>query len=143
MPVVVDVVSKADFAKWVEHKAEERQIAAQAAAEAAAQSWDMDKLMVLGKTIYEAKCAACHLASGEGIPPAFPALKGSAIATGPVEGHMNIVVNGMQGTGMAAFGPQLTDAELAAVITYERNAWGNNTGDKVQPADIQAFKAGN
>jgi len=143
MPVVVDIVSKADFAKWVEHKAEERKVAAQAAAEAAAQSWDMDKLMVLGKTVYEAKCAACHQTNGEGIPPAFPALKGSAIATGPVAGHMNMVVNGMQGTGMAAFGPQLTDAELAAVITYERNAWGNNTGDKVQPADIQAFKAGN
>jgi cytochrome c oxidase subunit 2 len=143
MPVVVDVVSKADFAKWVEHKAEERKIAEIAAAEAASQSWDMDKLMALGKTTYDVKCAACHQISGEGIPPAFPALKGSSIATGPVEGHMNIVVNGKQETSMAAYGPQLTDAELAAVITYERNAWGNNTGDKVQPADIQAFKAGN
>ena len=143
MPIVVDIVSKADFAKWVEHKAEERKVAEKAAAAAAAQSWDMDKLMALGKTIYETHCAACHQINGEGIPPAFPALKGSSIATGPVEGHMNIVVNGKQSTSMAAYGPQLTDAELAAVITYERNAWGNNTGDKVQPADIQAFKAGN
>lgn len=143
MPVVVDVLSKADFAKWTEDKAEERKVAAIAAAEAAAQSWDMDKLMALGKTTYESKCAACHQINGEGIPPAFPGLKDSAIATGPVDGHMSIVVNGKQGTGMAAYGPQLTDAELAAVITYERNAWGNNTGDKVQPADIQAFKAGN
>jgi len=143
MPVVVEVVSKADFAKWVESKAEEKRVAEKAAAEAAAQSWDMEKLMALGKTTYEAKCAACHQVNGAGLPPTFPALKGSAIATGPVEGHMNIVVNGKQGTGMAAYGPQLTDAELAAVITYERNAWGNNTGDTVQPADIQAFKAGN
>lgn len=143
MPVVVEVLSKADFAKWLDHKAEEREIAAKAAAEAASQSWDMGKLMALGKTTYEAKCAACHQINGEGMPPAFPALKDSAIAKGPVDGHMSIVVNGKQNTGMAAYGPQLTDAELAAVITYERNAWGNNTGDKVQPADIQAFKAGN
>ncbi len=143
MPIVVEVLSKADFAKWVDQKADERKVAEKAAAKAAAQSWDMDKLMALGKTTYEAKCAACHQVSGEGMPPAFPSLKGSAIATGPIEGHMSIVVNGKQNTGMAAYGPQLTDAELAAVITYERNAWGNNTGDKVQPADIQAFKAGN
>jgi len=143
MPVVVEVLSKEDFVKWTDQKAQERKIAAKVAAEAAAQSWDMDKLMTLGKTTYESKCAACHQVNGEGMPPAFPALKDSAIAIGPIDGHMSIVVNGKQGTGMAAYGPQLTDAELAAVITYERNAWGNNTGDKVQPADIQAFKAGN
>jgi len=143
MPVVVEVVSKEDFKKWVSAKADEKVAAAKAAAEAAAQSWDMEKLMALGETTYKVSCAGCHQASGLGIPPAFPALKGSPIATGPVDGHMNIVVNGKSGTGMAAYGPQLTDAELAAVITYERNAWGNNTGDKVQPADIQAFKAGN
>ncbi len=143
MPIVVEVLSKADFAKWVDSKAEEKRIADKAAVEAAAQSWDMAKLMALGKTTYEIKCVACHQVSGTGLPPAFPALKGSAIATGPVAGHMNIVVNGKQGTGMAAYGVQLTDAEMAAVITYERNAWGNNTGDTVQPADIQAFKAGN
>ena len=143
MPIVVEVLSKPDFAKWLEGKAEEKRTADKAAAAAAAQSWDMEKLMALGKTTYDAKCAACHQVSGEGLPPAFPALKNSAIAKGPVEGHMNIVVNGKQGTGMAAYGTQLTDAEMAAVITYERNAWGNNTGDTVQPADIQAFKAGN
>ncbi|MGB0495219.1 MAG: cytochrome c oxidase subunit II [Kangiellaceae bacterium] len=143
MPVVVEVLSKEDFAVWLEQKAEEKRIADKAAAEAAAQSWDMDKLMALGKTVYETQCAACHQVNGLGLPPAFPALKGSAIAVGAVEGHMDIVVNGKQGTGMAAYGPQLTDAEMAAVITYERNAWGNNTGDAVQPADIQAFKAGN
>jgi len=143
MPVVVEVLSKSDFVKWTNKKAEQRKIAEKEAAEAAAQSWDMDKLMALGKTTYESKCAACHQISGEGMPPAFPALKGSAVATGPIEGHTGIVVNGKQNTGMAAYGPQLTDAELAAVITYERNAWGNSTGDTVQPADIQAFKAGN
>ena len=140
MPVVVEVLSKEDFVKWTDQKAQERKIAAKVAAEAAAQSWDMDKLMTLGKTTYESKCAACHQVNGEGMPPAFPALKDSAIAIGPIDGHMSIVVNGKQGTGMAAYGPQLTDAELAAVITYERNAWGNNTGDAVQPADVKAAR---
>ena len=145
MPVVVDVVTEAEFDEWVGKKKEERLAAEQAAAEAAAQSWEMDRLMALGKTTYDAKCAACHKADGSGTPPLFPALKGSAMATqaDQINAHIEIVVNGKAGTAMAAFGAQLTDAELAAVITYERNAWGNETGETIQPADIQAFKAGN
>jgi len=143
MPVVVRALSKADFADWVATKDQERIAAEIAAAEAAAQSWDMDKLMTLGEKTYVAKCAACHLVTGLGLPPTFPALKDSPIALGAVDAHISVVVDGTQGTSMAGYGSQLTDAELAAVITYERNAWGNNTGDTVQPADIQAFKAGN
>ncbi|PHS14872.1 MAG: cytochrome c oxidase subunit II [Kangiella sp.] len=143
MPVVVEVLTKPDFDKWLAGKAEEKRVADKAAADAASQNWDMAKLMTLGETIYASKCAACHQVNGEGLPPVFPALKDSAIAKGPADVHINMVVNGKQGTGMAAYGAQLTDAEMAAVITYERNAWGNNTGDTVQPADIQAFKAGN
>ena len=70
----------------------------------------------------------------------FPALKGSAIATGDVEAHIDIVVNGKPGTAMAAFGKQLSEVDLAAVITYERNAWGNNKGDMVTPKDVLALK---
>ena len=70
----------------------------------------------------------------------FPALKGSAIATGDVEAHIDIVVNGKPGTAMAAFGKQLSEVDLAAVITYERNAWGNETGDMVTPKDVLDFK---
>ncbi len=143
MPVVVKVLSKADFAAWISEKNEERLASEAAAAKAASENWDLDKLMALGKTTYDAKCAMCHQADGNGLPPTFPALKASVIATGPVADHIDIVVNGKGGTSMAAYSAQLTDAELAAVITYERNAWGNDTGDKVQPADIQAFKAGN
>jgi len=143
MPVVVKVLSEADFDQWVISKNEER-IAAQKAAEAAAAaSWDLQKLMALGEKVYNSQCAACHQIDGSGTPPMFPALKGSAIATGEVAAHIDIVVNGKAGSAMAAYGAQLTDAELAAVITYERNAWENSTGDLVQPADIQAFKAGN
>ena len=73
---------------------------------------------------------------------AFPALKGSKIATGPVADHLNIVLNGKQGTAMQAFGAQLNEVDLAAVISYERNAWGNNTGDVIQPIDVAKFKKG-
>jgi len=143
MPVVVRVLSKPDFAIWVADKDAEKVVAEKAAAEAAAQSWSLDKLMALGKTTYDAKCSVCHQVTGLGLPPTFPALKDSPIALGAIDAHIEIVVDGKQGTSMAGYGSQLTDAELAAVITYERNAWDNNTGDLVQPADIQAFKAGN
>ncbi len=66
----------------------------------------------------------------------FPALKGSAIAIGPIAAHLDIVIHGKTGTAMQAFGKQITAKELAAVVTYERNAWGNNTGDTVQAADV-------
>ena len=145
MPVVVRVVSEVEFDQWIGKKLEEKAAAEKAAAEAAAKSWELDKLMALGKEVYESKCAACHQVDGSGTPPLFPALKGSEMATQAdrIKDHIGIVVNGKSGTAMAAYGSQLTDAELAAVITYERNAWGNETGEKVQPAEIQAFKAGN
>ena len=92
--------------------------------------------MAKGKTLYETKCAACHQATGLGLPPAFPALKGSAIAIGPIAAHIDIVINGKQGTPMVAWS-SMNDLELAAIVTYERNAWDNNTGDVVQPADIK------
>ena len=100
----------------------------------------MDELMARGEKAYTTACAACHQPNGEGLPPMFPALKGSAIATGPAAGHIGIVVNGKPGTSMAAFGKQLSEVDIAAIITYERNAWGNAVGDMVTPKDILAFK---
>ncbi|MBA6224325.1 cytochrome c oxidase subunit II [Colwellia sp. MB02u-18] len=139
MPIVVEVKSEADYAIWLD---EQKQMKANAAAAEAASlnaSASMDELMQLGETTYTAYCAACHQVSGQGLPPAFPALKGSAIATtGPASAHIDIVVNGKAGTGMQAYGKQLSLKEIAAVVTYERNAWGNNTGEAVQAADVQA-----
>ena len=106
------------------------------------QTFGMDELMQRGEDVYAKACASCHLPNGEGVPGAFPGLKGSAIATGPVADHLDIVVNGKQGTAMAAFGAQLNEIDLAAVITYERNAWGNNMGDMLQPIDVAKFKKG-
>jgi cytochrome c oxidase subunit 2 len=71
-----------------------------------------------------------------GLPPAFPALNGSKMATGPIADHLHIVLNGKQGTAMQAWN-SLNDLEIAAIVTYERNAWDNNTGDVVQPADVK------
>jgi cytochrome c oxidase subunit 2 len=133
MPIVVEVKSEEDYAAWVASKKESA-----AAAEASAnKTWTMDELMDHGEKIYNTSCGACHQANGEGIPNVFPGLKGSAIAVGDVAKHIEVVVKGVSGTAMQAFGPQLNDADLAAVITYERNAWGNDTGDLVQPADIK------
>jgi cytochrome c oxidase subunit 2 len=95
--------------------------------------------MTKGEEYYVTKCGACHQPSGEGLPPAFPALRGSKVATGPLAEHLNIVLNGRQGTAMQAFN-SLNDLEIAAIVTYERNAWGNDTGDVVQPAQVKAAR---
>lgn len=143
MPIVVEVKSEADYAIWID---EQKQLKANAAAAEAASlnaSVSMDELMQLGETTYTAYCAACHQVSGQGLPPAFPVLKGSAIATtGPASEHINIVYNGKAGTGMQGYGKQLSLKEIAAVVTYERNAWGNNTGDAVQAADVKTAVGG-
>jgi cytochrome c oxidase subunit II len=140
MPVVVDVKTPEDFDAWVKQQLKEQADAK--AAEAARGVMTKEELMALGQKTYEARCAACHQTSGEGLPGVIPALKGSAMALTDIPAHIAIVVNGKSGTAMQAFGKQLTNSELAAVITYERNAWGNNTGDLVQSADVAAINAG-
>ncbi len=102
----------------------------------------MDELMEKGQQVYMQTCVTCHQADGQGIPPAFPPLTGSAITTGPIEAHADIVLNGKAGTAMQAFAAQLNPAELAAVITYERNALGNSVGDMIQPREINEMISG-
>ncbi|PKG85051.1 cytochrome c oxidase subunit II [Colwellia sp. 75C3] len=138
MPIVVEVKSEADYAKWLD---EQHQMIAQAAeAEKASlnAAVPMDELMALGETTYVAYCAACHQVSGTGLPPAFPALKGSPVAMGDIATHIKTVFNGKAGTGMQGYGKQLSMKQIAAVVTYERNAWGNNTGDAVQASDVKS-----
>lgn len=136
MPIVVVAKEQPDYDQWL---ADQQQASAAAAADSD-REFSRDELMARGEKVFTANCAACHQANGEGVPGAFPALKGGVIATGPVPGHLDIVLHGKSGTAMAAFGSQLNDADLAAVITYERNAWGNDTGDVVQPADVKAAR---
>lgn len=135
MPIVVRAVPQAEYDSWV--KKQQQKIAAEK--EAASSAWTKDKLMSFGKAAYDKYCAACHKVDGSGQPPVFPAMKGSSIAVGkPISRHIDIVLNGRPGTAMQAFAGQLTDSEIAAIVTYERNAWGNNTGDVVQPSDVKA-----
>jgi len=136
MPVVVKAVSEEDYNIWVT-----QQIAmAEKERELTQKDWTMEELLERGEKAYATACAACHQADGSGVPPAFPALRGSAIATGDIADHINIVVNGKPGTAMQAFGGQLNEADLAAIITYERNAWGNKVGDMVTPKEIFDYK---
>jgi cytochrome c oxidase, subunit II len=132
MPVVVNAVEPAEFEAWFA----EKQAAAAAIAEMANQDWTLEQLVAEGQTVYTTFCVACHQANGQGLPPAFPALTGSPITTGPIEEHINIVLNGRPGTAMAAYGGLLNPVQLAAVITFERNALGNSVGDMVTPVEI-------
>ena len=98
--------------------------------------------MARGEKVYNTACASCHQANGQGIPGTFPALDGSKIAKQAKNKatHIDIVLHGKPGTPMAAFGGQLSDTDIATVVTYERNAWGNKTGDVIQPADVKAAR---
>jgi cytochrome c oxidase subunit 2 len=137
MPVVVNVVEQEEFDAWLA----EKQAAAAAIAELASQDFTLEQLVEQGQTVYNTYCVACHQANGQGLPPAFPALAGSPIATGPIANHASIVLNGVPGTAMAAYGAQLNPVDLAAVITFERNAFGNSTGDMISPVEILELQA--
>ena len=136
MPIVVRVVTPQEYTQWVG----ERKQAIAAAADDPNKAWSLDELKARGEKVYAANCVACHQASGKGTPPAFPPLDGSKVVTGPMAAQMDVIMNGRQNTPMAAFGKQLSDVELAAVITFTRNNWGNKTGDLVQPADVKAAR---
>ncbi|MBL4609911.1 MAG: cytochrome c oxidase subunit II [Pseudomonas sp.] len=138
MPVVVDARTQEDYDAWLA----EKKAAAAAEAELRDKEWSLAELIERGERVYNTNCAACHQPDGSGMPPAFPALKGSDMALNDIPGHINIVVNGKPGTSMASFDGQLSEVDIAAVITYERNAWGNDTGDVVSPMDILNFKDG-
>ena len=140
MPIVVKAVEEPEYKAWLLAKQEKAKAETLLASQQSAQQWSLEDLMAKGETVYNTSCAMCHQANGEGIPPAFPAIKGSAIAMGAVENHISIVLDGKPGTAMQAFGQQLNDVDLAAVITYERNAWGNKKGDVVSPQDIAKAK---
>jgi cytochrome c oxidase subunit II len=139
MPIVVEVVSEEDYKAWVAKK----KAGAKTAAADNTKTFAVAELVERGEKVYQANCVACHQANGMGLPGTFPALNGSKVATGPIADHIHIVLNGGRpGTAMVAFGKQLSDADIAAVVTYERNAWNNKMGDAAQPAEIAAARGG-
>jgi cytochrome c oxidase subunit 2 len=138
MPIVAKVVSEEDYKAWVAMK----KGSARAAAADDAKTFALSELVAHGEKVYEANCATCHQTDGMGLPGAFPAINGSRVATGPIAEHLRVVMNGRPGTAMAAFAERLSDADLAAVVTYQRNAWNNKMGDAVQPAQVAAARGG-
>ncbi|MCX7182498.1 MAG: cytochrome c oxidase subunit II [Nitrosospira sp.] len=135
MPIVVEAMEPEKYTQWVANQKKK----SEATVVDVNKIFTIDELKVEGEKVYAANCAACHQANGKGLPGAFPALDGSKVANGPKTKHVNIVVNGETGTAMAAF-KHLSDVDIAAVVTYERNAWGNSTGDIVQPSEINEFR---
>ncbi|MCG9769079.1 cytochrome c oxidase subunit II [Pseudoalteromonas piscicida] len=137
MPVVVEAVSPDKFDSWLnDAKAEKAKAEAESQA-VAQQTLSKEELMEVGEQTYMAYCAACHQPTGLGLPGVFPAMKGSKVVTGDIKAHIDILLLGRPGTAMQSFAKQLTIKQIAGVITYKRNSWGNDTGDVIQPSQIQ------
>jgi cytochrome c oxidase subunit II len=134
MPIHVKVVSQADYAKWVDGKKKEMA----ALADDPSKEWKLEELVARGEKVYAANCAACHQASGKGAGP-IKALDGSALVLNDPAGQIKVLLNGAGNGAMPAW-KQLSDTEIAAVITYTKNSWSNKTGKLVQPAEIVAAR---
>jgi cytochrome c oxidase subunit 2 len=145
MPIVVRAVSDEEFKDWVgkQTKIEDKYLESQDKPKDQ-RVMTRAELMNEGKAKYDLICAACHKQDGTGLSPLYPALKGSSVAVGkPISRHIEIILNGVSGTAMQPYREQFTDEEIAALVTYERNAWGNNTNDIIQPADVATVRQGN
>jgi len=140
MPIVVEVKAKDDYAKWMDDMKKQ----SAAAGDDPNKVWDPKDLEARGAKVYAANCVACHQATGKGAPPAFPPLDGSKVVNGPVAVQIKTVLNGVERDGkptaMIAWGKSLSDTDIAAVITYTRNSWGNHTGESVQPAAVKVAR---
>ncbi|RDV24912.1 cytochrome c oxidase subunit II [Alteromonas aestuariivivens] len=143
MPIVVIAKEPAEYDAWMAEQEDIQRRAKEEEQRLLAMNMSMEEMMREGERVYNATCAACHMPSGEGLPGVFPALKGSPMVLQDINAHIDIVYNGKAGTAMQAFGKMLSLKDIAAVVTYERNAWGNNTGDLVQPKDVNAVATGN
>jgi len=139
MPIVVEVKTKDDYAQWMD--GQKKKMAA--AGDDPNKVWDMKDLVARGEKVYAANCAACHQPTGKGAPPAFPALDGSKVVNGPMAVQIKTVLNGVERDGkptaMVSW-KQLSDTDIASVITYTRNSWANKTGEAVQPSEIKAAR---
>jgi cytochrome c oxidase subunit 2 len=138
MPIEVHVLSAEKYAAWVAAQ----KAGMVASVEDPGKVWELAALAERGAKVFADNCAACHQADGKGLAPAFPPLDGSKVVLGPKAEQIATVLNGRPNTAMAAFGKQLSDTDLAAVITYTRNAWSNKTGEAIQPADVAAGRKG-
>lgn len=144
MPIVVKAVSQEEYDDWVAKQTKvEDEFAATSGKPKVQRVMTRAELMDLGKKKYDIICGACHKPDGTGLPPMFPALKGSSVAVGkPISRHIKYILDGVPGSAMQGYKGQLNNEEIAAIVTYERNAWGNNTDDVVQPAEVASVRRG-
>ena len=138
MPIVVQAMEQDEFDAWYAGKQAEEQ--ERQALESMV--FSEEELMTMGEEVYTKNCVACHQANGQGVPPVFPSLVGSPVIVGERDEHIRLVANGVPGTSMQAFGGQLSKAEIAAVVHYERHSWGNKAGDVTQPVDVANATSG-
>jgi cytochrome c oxidase subunit 2 len=140
MPIVVKVVSEADYKTWVDGKNKEMA----ALAEDPSKVWTIDELKTKGEKVYTSNCIACHQVTGKGIPGAFAALDGSPVVNGPRADQIHVLLNGKHSGKFSGEMPswkQLSDTDIAAVITFTRNNWSNKAAENiVQPADVLAAR---
>lgn len=144
MPITVIVKSEADYSKWLAEAktkwgGKPAVAAAQPVEEDTSKKFSLAELKAEGEKVYAANCVACHQANGKGMPPAFPPLAGSKVVLGAASQQIDVVLNGRPGTAMQPFA-KLSNTELAAVITYTKNSFGNSTGTLVQPGDVKAAR---
>lgn len=129
------------YQEWIARQHAQTTQAVAASAADTDKTFTMRELMAEGEKVYGKTCVACHLPNGQGMPPAFPSLVRGKITTGPIAGHVDIVFNGSKtNPAMVPWKGQLSDLEIAAVVTYERNSFGNKSGHMVQPKDIAALR---
>lgn len=145
MPIVVRAVPEEEYKKWVKMQLEKQRLWNQQQINLQAQqNMSREALMSLGKQKYRQVCAYCHRDDGKGLPPLYPALKGSSVAVGyPISRHIGMILYGVPGSAMQSYENMLSNEEIAAIVTYERNAWENNTNDLVQPLDIAKLRVNN
>ncbi len=136
MPIVVEVRPEEEFDAWIEDQRLAMLLSGEQAVADREKEWTIEELVPMGEEVFIEHCATCHEQDGQGQGSKYPALAGSEIATGEIEDHLDRVMNGKVDTEMQAWAPQLSDLEIAAVMTYERNAWSNNTGQIIQPMTV-------
>jgi cytochrome c oxidase subunit 2 len=140
MPIVVRVVTAEEYTAWVEGKKKEMA----ALADDPNKTWTIDELKTKGEKVYSANCAVCHQASGKGVPGAFAALDGSPVVSGAKADQIHVLLNGKKSGKFPSEMPawkQLSDTDIAAVITYTRNTWSNKAAENiVQPAEVVAAR---
>ena len=138
MPIVVKAVPQDEYDAFIA----EQKASGQAAQNESTRQWSKQELMARGADVYGQNCVSCHQKNGKGIPGMFPAIAGSDIATGDIVRHLNTILEGVDGTPMQSFSDILSDVDLAAVVTFQRNSLGNAMGDSMQPYYVDRVRQG-